>query len=151
MKDLYIALDGAAVPLRRLDFSLSTEIYKGLATQQTVFEVKPDIWQNTHSRLPEGTQAVYVSGYNPPVPLDLNGNAEIVAELANFRTDLAGQPKNYRTILVSTGDNSLFQGKEFKDYPLHWYQGTHPTGDIWGKMHPVRKTAVSLFCQITGG
>jgi hypothetical protein len=150
MKDLYIALDGAPVPLRRLDFTLSAEIYKGLATQQSVFEVKEEIWRQGNSKLPNGTQAVFVSGYNPPVSLDPQANAKIVGELANFRTDLAGQPKNYRTILVSTGDNSLFQGKEFKDYPLHWYQGAHPTGDIWGKIHPVRRMAVSIFCQITG-
>ncbi len=150
MKDLYINLAGSRIDLRRVDFSVSTEIYHGLTGGQSVFEVKEQVWRAANFSLPEGTQAVFVSGYGGAVPLKHDGSVAIMGEMAQFRTDLAGQQKAYRTLLVSTGDNSLFYGREYKDFPAHYYQGTHPTGEIWGKIHPARRLATQAFAGVSG-
>ncbi|MDI1337497.1 MAG: hypothetical protein PSU94_15045 [Lacunisphaera sp.] len=150
MKDLYINLDGRRIELRKADFGVSTEIYKGMIGGQSVFEVKDEVWRAANFSLPKGISGVYVSGYRDGVALTAAGTIKIVGELAAFRTDLAGQQKSYRTLLVSTGDNALFYGEEYKDYPQHYYSGAHPTGDIWGKIHPVTKLAVKTFVGISG-
>jgi len=150
MKDLYINLDGRRIELRKADFGVSTEIYKGMTGGQSVFEVKDEVWRAASFNLPKGIDGVYVSGYRNGVALNAAGSIKIVGELAAFRTDLAGQQKNYRTLLVSTGDHALFYGEEHKDYPQHYYAGAHPTGEIWDKVHPVTKLAVRTFMGISG-
>jgi hypothetical protein len=150
MKDLYINLDGRRIELRKADFGVSAEIYKGMTGGQSVFEVKDEIWRAASFNLPNGIDGVYVSGYQKGVAVNAAGSIRIVGELAAFRTDLAGQQKSYRTLLVSTGNNSIFYGEEFKDYPQHYYVGAHPTGEIWGKLHPVTKLAVKTFVGISG-
>jgi hypothetical protein len=150
MKDLYINLDGRRIELRKVDFGLSTEVYKGMTDGQSVFEVKEEVWRAANFNLPKGIDGVYVSGYQNGVALNAAGSIKIVGELAAFRTDLAGQQKSYRTLLVSTGAYSLFYGEEYKDYPQHYYSGAHPTGEIWSKIHPVTKLAVKSFMGISG-
>jgi len=145
VKDLFIAIAETQVKLKKLDFGISTEIYKGLNGNQTVFEVKPEFWNSGQIGLPYGTKAVYVSGYSEGVSVNASGNIQLLGEMAQFRTDLAGQQKSYRTILVTTGDNSMFYGREYKDYSGHYYSGQHPTGDIWAKVHPVRRACAHLF------
>ncbi|MDI1247251.1 MAG: hypothetical protein PSV13_00065 [Lacunisphaera sp.] len=150
MKDLYINLDGRRIELRKADFGVSTEIYKGMTGGQSVFEVKDEVWRAANFSLPKGIDGVYVSGYRDGVALTPAGTIKIVGELAAFRTDLAGQQKSYRTLLVSTGDSALFYGEEYKDYPQHYYAGAHPTGEIWGKVHPVTRLAVKTIVGISG-
>jgi hypothetical protein len=150
MKDLYVSLDGRRIELRKLDLKMGAEIWRGVTGNESVFEVKPEVWSAADNNLPAGIQAVYVSGAERTTPLNAQGSIQVVGELAQFRTDQAGQQKCYRSLLVGSGDNTLYYGSEFKNFPEHYYSGEHPTGDIWGRMHPVTRLAIKVYSGVSG-
>ena len=135
MKDLYITIDGARIDLRRLDDNIANAIKSELDENKVVFEVTPNVWSGSANNLPKGIQAIYVSGSQNPIPITPGSEIAVAGELGFFRND-RGQDKAYRNLLVQSGSNDWFYGKEFKDFQGHHYGGSHPTGSIWQKIHP---------------
>lgn len=135
MKDLYATIDGERVELRKFDAQIAKAIKSGSEAGEIVFEVKPEYWSGAANNLPKGVQAVYVSGSKPPISISPRNDIAVAGEIAIFRTE-KGQQKAYRNLLVISGSNDFFYGEEFKDFPEHYYSGSHPTGSIWEKHHP---------------
>jgi hypothetical protein len=134
MPKLYIIIDGVPVKLKAFDPKIEAAIQSEIAAGNVLFELKPEFWSGAATNLPDNTQAVYVSGSQPIVPLSKYEGIATVGEMGVFR-EQEGQQKSYRFMLVKSG-SSLFYGEEFKSYPDHYYCGTHPTGSIWSKLHP---------------
>lgn len=130
MKDLYIVLNGEQIGLRKFDDIIGQSIDSGKAAGHTVFEVDKNIWSAANNNLPDGVKAVYVSGLNPPEPIKPESEIKVAGAVGLFRED-QGQQKAYRNLLIQSGDSAWFYGNEFKNFPDHYYTGTHPTGSIW--------------------
>ena len=135
MKDLYITIDGDRIDLRRLDGKIAGVIKNELDAGKVVFEVAAHFWSGSANNLPNGIQAMYVSGSQSPIRITPGSEIAVAGEVGFFRID-RGQQKVYRNLLVQSGSNCWFFGKEFKDFQGHYYSGSHPTGSIWEKIHP---------------
>lgn len=135
MKDLYIVIDGEPIGLREFDNQIAQSIKADMDAGRVVFAVDQSVWSGAANNLPNGIQAVYVSGSYPSIPVKQDSEIAVAGEVALFRVE-NGQQKAYRNLLVASGDNRWFYGSEFKDFPDHYYTGPHPTGSIWKKIHP---------------
>lgn len=135
MKDLYVKIGEQRIGLREFDGQIQASIKQGMEAGSVVFELNQSAWSGSESNLPQGVQGVYVSGSYPSIPVKAGSPIAVAGEVAFFRTD-EGQQKAYRNLLVVSGSSQWFFGSEFKDFPEHYYSGSHPTGSIWQKMHP---------------
>lgn len=120
--------------LTPFDPKIEAAIQSDITAGKVLFELKPEFWSGAATNLPDNTQAVYISGSQPSVPIPKYGGIAAAGEMGVFRVQ-DGQQKSYRFMLVQSG-SSLFYGEEFKNYPDHYYSGAHPTGSIWEKIHP---------------
>jgi hypothetical protein len=135
MDKLYITIDGDPVKLNPFDGKIAAAIKADMDAGSVLFELKSCYWSGSATNLPDNTQAVYVSGSHPNVPISGYSGVEAAGQVAVFR-EQNGQQKSYRYLLVESGSGNFFYGEEFKKFPDHYYTGSHPTGSIWKKQHP---------------
>ena len=135
MDKLYITIDGDPVKLNPFDAKITDAIQADIDAGKVVFELKPQYWSGSANNLPNNTQAVYISGSQPEIPVPGYSGVSLAGQGAVFR-EQAGQQKSYRYLLVKDANNDLYYGEEFKTFPEHYYSGSHPTGSIWQKPHP---------------
>ncbi len=135
MDKLYITIDGDAVKLNPFDSKINSAIQSDIEAGCVVFELKSSYWSGTTTNLPNNTNAVYISGSQPNIPVPGYSGIAVAGQVAVFR-EQNGQPKSYRYLLVQSGSKDWFYGEEFKNFPKHYYSGSHPTGSIWEKPHP---------------
>src|SRR5439155_19504668 len=104
MKDLYIVIDGEPIGLREFDNQIAQSIKADMDAGRVVFEVSQSAWAGAANNLPNGIQAVYVSGSHPKVPIKQDSEIAVAGEVALFRVE-NGQQKAYRNLLVVSGDS----------------------------------------------
>ncbi len=135
MDKLYITIDGDPVKLIPFDAKVASAIQADIDAGGIVFELNSSYWSGSATNLPNNTNAVYISGSQPSIPVPGYSGVAIAGEVAVFR-EQNGQPKAYRYLLARTDNNEWYYGEEFKKFPEHYFTGSYPTGSIWGEQHP---------------